>query len=93
LQAVQKQLQFIGALAELQSFVSRTNGFYRSWLRVSAVKHRFRPLIDLYRKAFKRIHASMENMKVGLHSLGFVGEGHNETLDKFFPGYQNVQRW
>jgi probable LLM family oxidoreductase len=52
--------------------------------------HRFRPLIDLYRKAFKESGHPVENMKVGLHSLGFVGEGHDETLDKFFPGYEKM---
>lgn len=52
--------------------------------------HRFRPLIDLYRKAFRESGHPIENIKVGLHSLGFVGEDHNEALDKYFPGYKKM---
>lgn len=52
--------------------------------------HRFRPLIDLYRRAFKESGHPIENMKVGLHSLGFVGESHNGALDKYFPGYKKM---
>src|SRR5580765_7993353 len=34
--------------------------------------HRFRPLVDLYREAGKRAGYSPEQLKVGIHSLGYV---------------------
>jgi probable LLM family oxidoreductase len=51
---------------------------------------RFRPLVDLYRKAFISSGHPVENMKVGLHSLGFVGQDHQETLDTYYPGYEKM---
>src|SRR5450432_4073149 len=35
--------------------------------------HRFRPLVDLYREAGKKAGHPVEQLKVGLHSLGYVG--------------------
>src|SRR5216117_1503179 len=36
--------------------------------------HRFRPLIDLYREAGRRAGYSPDQLKVGIHSLGYVAE-------------------
>src|SRR4249919_4088591 len=36
--------------------------------------HRFRPLIDLYREAGRRAGHSPHQLKVGVHSLGYVAE-------------------
>ena len=49
--------------------------------------HRFRPLIDLYRKAGKQAGHSLEQLKVGVHSLGYVAESTQEAVDDFYPGY------
>ena len=49
--------------------------------------HRFRPLVDLYREAGKRAGHSPEQLKVGLHSLGYVGLTTQEAIDDFYPGY------
>lgn len=49
--------------------------------------HRFRPLVDLYREAGRRAGHPPEQLKVGLHSLGYVAETTQEALDEFFPGY------
>jgi alkanesulfonate monooxygenase SsuD/methylene tetrahydromethanopterin reductase-like flavin-dependent oxidoreductase (luciferase family) len=49
--------------------------------------HRFRPLVDLYREAGKRAGHPAEKLKVGLHSLGYVGNTTEEAMDEFFPGY------
>jgi len=49
--------------------------------------HRFRPLIDLYREAGKRAGHSPEQLKVGLHSLGYVANTTQEALDDYYPGY------
>jgi probable LLM family oxidoreductase len=49
--------------------------------------HRFRPLVDLYRQAGKKAGHSPEQLKVGLHSLGYVANTRQEAIDDFFPGY------
>ncbi len=49
--------------------------------------HRFRPLVDLYREAGKKAGHAPETLKVGLHSLGYVGETNDKAADEFFPGY------
>src|ERR687894_2064348 len=49
--------------------------------------HRFRPLIDLYREAGRRAGHSPDQLKVGIHSLGYVAETTQEAADDFFPGY------
>jgi probable LLM family oxidoreductase len=49
--------------------------------------HRFRPLIDLYREAGKRAGHAPDQLKVGLHSLGFVGDNSKQAVDDFYPGY------
>jgi len=49
--------------------------------------HRFRPLIDLYREAYKRAGHAPAGMKVGIHALGYVAETDQQASDDFFPGY------
>ena len=47
----------------------------------------FRPLIDLYREAGRRAGHSPAQLKVGIHSLGYVAETTQQAADEFFPGY------
>ena len=49
--------------------------------------HRFRPLVDLYREAGERAGHNPNQLKVGLHSLGFVANDSQEARDIYFPGY------
>jgi len=49
--------------------------------------HRFRPLVDLYREAGKRAGHAPDQLKVGLHSLGYVGESTEKAFEEFYPGY------
>jgi probable LLM family oxidoreductase len=49
--------------------------------------HRFRPLVDLYREAGRRAGHAPETLQVGLHSLGYVGNSHDEAVADYFPGY------
>jgi probable LLM family oxidoreductase len=49
--------------------------------------HRFRPLIDLYREAGKKAGYAPEQLKVGLHSLGYVAETTEQAVEEFYPGY------
>ncbi|MEM7574636.1 MAG: LLM class flavin-dependent oxidoreductase [Bacteroidota bacterium] len=51
---------------------------------------RFRPLVDLYKKTYLEAGHPEEGMKISLHSLGFVGEDKQETLDAYFPGYAKM---
>jgi probable LLM family oxidoreductase len=52
--------------------------------------HRFRPLVDLYREAGKKAGHLPEKLKVGLHSLGYLGNTTKEAMDEFFPGYAEI---
>ena len=48
---------------------------------------RFRPLIDLYHEAGERAGHAADQLKVGVHSLGYVAGTTREAADDFFPGY------
>jgi probable LLM family oxidoreductase len=52
--------------------------------------HRFRPLIDLYREAGIRSGHKPEQLKVGLHMIGFLADTAKEAADVFFPGYAHT---
>jgi probable LLM family oxidoreductase len=47
----------------------------------------FRPLVDLYRSSGRSAGFSPDVLRVGLHSLGYVGETRKEAIEDFFPGY------
>ena len=49
--------------------------------------HRFRPLIDRYREAGLRAGHSPDQLKVGIHSLGYVADSASKAANEFFPGY------
>ncbi len=49
--------------------------------------HRFRPLVDLYRETGIKAGHPEEQLKVGLHSLGYVAETSEQAVQEFFPGY------
>ena len=49
--------------------------------------HRFKPLVDLYRQAGSKAGYSPNQLKVGLHSLGYVGKTSEEALEDYYPGY------
>jgi probable LLM family oxidoreductase len=51
---------------------------------------RFRPLVDLYREAGRRAGHLPDQLKVGVHSLGYVAENTQEAVDDFFPGYAHT---
>ena len=48
---------------------------------------RFRPLVDLYRQAWASAGHPDEQMKIGLHSLGYVAESTETAIADFYPGY------
>lgn len=49
--------------------------------------HRFRPFIDLYRAAGKKAGYAPDQLKVGLHSLGYVAPTTQEAIDDYYTGY------
>jgi len=52
--------------------------------------HRFRELIDLYREAGKRSGHAPEQLKVGIHSIGFAGDTTEQAAEDFYPGYAHT---
>jgi probable LLM family oxidoreductase len=54
---------------------------------IGGESHRFRPLVDMYREAGERAGHKAEQLKVGLHSLGYVGATTREAVDSYYPGY------
>lgn len=52
--------------------------------------HRFRPLVDLYRKAGEEAGFAPEQLQVGLHSIGYVGPNMEEAVTTFYPGYEKA---
>ncbi|GAB3695867.1 LLM class flavin-dependent oxidoreductase [Spirosoma flavus] len=52
--------------------------------------HRFRPLIDLYRRAGAIAGYLPEQLKVGLHSPGYVGDTDDKAVADYYPGYAEL---
>ena len=52
--------------------------------------HRFRPLIDLYRETGRRAGHPPENLRVGIHALGYFADTTDQAADEFFPGYARM---
>jgi probable LLM family oxidoreductase len=52
--------------------------------------HQFRPLVDLYRAAWKRAGHPPEREKVGVHAFGFIAATSEEARDAFFPGWLHI---
>ncbi|RXF68616.1 LLM class flavin-dependent oxidoreductase [Arcticibacter tournemirensis] len=51
---------------------------------------RFRPLVDLYREAGTRAGFAPEQLKVGLHSPGYVAETGERAVSEYYPGYAEL---
>lgn len=52
--------------------------------------HRFRPLVDLYRQAGEAAGFEPDQLKVGLHSLGYVANTSEEAIEDYYPGYAKM---
>ena len=86
---VQPQLPiWLGVGGTPESFVrAGTLGLPLMVAIIGGDTHRFRPLVDLYREAGRRAGHAPEQLKVGLHSLGYVANTTEEAREGFFPGY------
>jgi probable LLM family oxidoreductase len=51
---------------------------------------RFRPLVDLYREAGAAAGHPPEQLKVGVHALGYVAATNEQAAEEFFPGYAHA---
>lgn len=49
--------------------------------------HRFRPLVDLYRKAGAEAGHAPEQLKVGIHSLAYVADTTEQAIETYYPHY------
>ncbi len=48
---------------------------------------RFKPLVDLYRKAWIESGHPADEMKVGLHEFGYVADSEEEAVAEYYPGH------
>lgn len=51
---------------------------------------RFRPLVDLYREAGRRAGFTPSQLKVGLHSPGYVAQSSEQAIADYYPGYAEL---
>lgn len=51
---------------------------------------RFRPLVDLYREAGAKAGYTPDQLKVGLHSPGYVAESNERAISEYYPGYAEL---
>ena len=51
---------------------------------------RFRSLVDLYRESGLQAGHPAEQLTVGVHAMGFVGETSAQARDTFFPGWMQM---
>lgn len=89
---VQKRLPiWVGVGGTPQSFVRAGKlGLPLMVAIIGGETHRFRPLIELYKEAGIKAGYEEEDLKVGLHSIGYVAETSRQAADEFFPGYAEI---
>ena len=51
---------------------------------------RFKPLIDLYKQAGLLAGYTTDQLKVGIHSLGYVAETKTKAIEEYYPGYAKM---
>ncbi len=51
---------------------------------------RFRPLVDLYRRGWAEAGHPADQMRIGLHELGYVAETTEEAIETYYPGYKET---
>ncbi|WP_426976453.1 LLM class flavin-dependent oxidoreductase [Pseudarthrobacter sp. O4] len=57
---------------------------------IGGVPHRFAPLAQLYRASAEQAGHTGENIKVSVAALGLVAPTKKEALERFYPGWHNV---
>lgn len=51
---------------------------------------RFRPLVELYRKAGEQAGHDPARLQVGVHAMGFVADSDETAHDSFYPGWAQM---
>ena len=79
-------------LARCRRYARLLHSRRHTWTAADGRDHRRRAtsvpaLIDRYRQAGLRAGHSPDQLKVGIHSLGYVAESAAKAADDFFPGY------
>jgi alkanesulfonate monooxygenase SsuD/methylene tetrahydromethanopterin reductase-like flavin-dependent oxidoreductase (luciferase family) len=90
--AVQQKLPvWIGVGGTPESFVRAGSlGLPLMVAVIGGETYRFRPLIDLYREAGRKAGFKPEQLLVGLHSPGYVGETNEQAIADYYPGYAEL---
>ncbi|MEM6700204.1 MAG: LLM class flavin-dependent oxidoreductase, partial [Bacteroidota bacterium] len=52
--------------------------------------HKFSPMTEMYRKVYERNGHPIDDIKIGLHSFGYVANTMEKAIDDFYPGYAQV---
>ncbi len=52
--------------------------------------YRFKPLVDLYKESARKAGHDEKDLKVGLHSLGYVAESRDKAINAYYPGYAKM---
>ena len=88
---VQKRLPVrLGVGGTPNSFVrAGTLGLPLTVAIIGGEPHRFRPLVDLYRQAWKRAGHEGE-ADVAVHALGFLADTTEQAIDDYWPMYAEV---
>ncbi|MEO8533774.1 MAG: LLM class flavin-dependent oxidoreductase [Flavobacterium sp.] len=90
--AIQEKLPvWLGVGGSPESFVrAGTLGLPLMVAVIGGQTHRFRPLIDLYREAGQANGFKPEELKVGLHSPGYVSDTNESAVAEYYPGYAEL---
>ena len=90
--AIQEKLPiWLGVGGTPESFVrAGTLGLPLMVAVIGGQTHRFRPLIDLYREAGNAAGFKPEELKVGLHSPGYVSSSTEKAIADYYPGYAEL---
>ena len=57
---------------------------------IGGAPHRFAPLAELYRRSGAAAGHAPESLKVSVGALGFVAPTKKEALERFYPGWHNL---
>jgi probable LLM family oxidoreductase len=89
---VQKQLPvWLGVGGTPESFVRAGElGLPLMVAVIGGETHRFRPLVDLYREAGAQAGFTPEQLRIGLHSFGYVAPTTQQAIDDYYPGHAEI---
>jgi len=90
--SLQKQLPvWLGVGGTPESFVRAGSlGLPLMVAIIGGETERFRPLVDLYREAGRKAGFDPQQLKVGLHSPGYVALTNEKAVADYYPGYAEL---